>query len=285
MEQTQDNKLTWILVVMGAGGIAGSFLVYLWLRDHENWKFILDAICAGAIVASILGLTVDRLLKKELLDNVFRATFGYILPEELRPSLEWLYKQTFICTNHNQTIKLDKVNDRHLLSMTVDVHRTFKNISNRTQELTVSLGVDEWFHSPVESGVVEFGYESNGEFHNVLTEGKFEKDRFRIHLKPFQLSVKSKDCIHVWMKWREIKQINDSSAFLYHYPTAHPRVVCEVPTGTEIDVNFHSDRAAAKKHSNTFCLEDTLVPMQAINVRWWKKEDSEKWMATTNPSV
>src|SRR4030042_848978 len=63
-----------------------------------TWAFIIRDVGIAMLVAAILGVSIDLYLRQRLTEDVFKVAMGYILPEELRPEMEWVYKKNIIAT-------------------------------------------------------------------------------------------------------------------------------------------------------------------------------------------
>lgn len=87
------DTVTHVLLYVGILGIAGIVLGN-WLVDSELWKKVIEGIGIGLIVASLVGMSVERYTKqqmwietnrmvKEIRTNVFRASLGSQFPDSL----------------------------------------------------------------------------------------------------------------------------------------------------------------------------------------------------------
>ena len=70
------------------------------------WQSIVIHLGTAFYTATIIGFTIEFALRKQLARDVFEAAFGYVLPKELQPELQWLCNQNIICTNSAWTINL-----------------------------------------------------------------------------------------------------------------------------------------------------------------------------------
>ena len=76
-------------------------------------------ICEALAIASLIGLTVDISLKKELSREVFLASIGYVLPEELRPEMRWLCRLDTLCTEDRIDFSFTEIPEKKLLQVDI----------------------------------------------------------------------------------------------------------------------------------------------------------------------
>lgn len=108
------------------------------------WPGLAKHIFEAIAIATFIGLTVEQFLKKQFAKEVFFASVGYVLPEELRPEMRWLCELDDFCTQDTMRCTLTPIGTN---SVRFHVHRTqvLKNIGAGTHDVKVGLGIDEWF--------------------------------------------------------------------------------------------------------------------------------------------
>lgn len=83
--QNKRYNISLIMALVLAAGIIVVFLSYVF---QQRISGLLESILANVgiamIVAGILGLTIDKLFRQQLAEDAFKASVGYILPEELK---------------------------------------------------------------------------------------------------------------------------------------------------------------------------------------------------------
>jgi hypothetical protein len=137
------------------------------------------------------------------------------------------------------------------------------------------LSIDEWFHPEKESGIIEFGW--TGKKDDV----KFKKEGCSVGVEDIQeIEIAPRVSIDTWMTYEEIKHINDEHTITFTHSTSSPFVEVEAFEGIEISVGYamHKQQLLKKVGENRYELAGTLLPGQQINVRWYKIEDSVKWI-------
>ena len=77
-----------------SGAIFAPAFPYPWMQR------ISEDLGLSLITASILGITVDRALKIEIVRDVFNVAFRYVLPPELKEEIFTIINYRFICDRH-----------------------------------------------------------------------------------------------------------------------------------------------------------------------------------------
>jgi hypothetical protein len=225
-------------------------------------------------------------LKKSLARDVFKAAFGYLLPKEIRQEMDWLYGIKIICLEHYQSIEIKKINTDHsLVTIDVQYQRTFKNVSNSSEKVRLSLGIDEWCRNGHKSKIISFGYLKDHvrkEFFGDKIETKLFENSMSLRFAlegdtSHEIEVKPGEEITCWAEYQEIKSTSDNHVFSFKYPTKNPRVTVK----KEVDFNHYIGFATRKTEqiieedigNDTKRFNGLMLPHQHINVKWWLKDN------------
>src|SRR5215203_7463320 len=103
-----------------------------WTEFGISWSHIRVALGESLIVAAALGFTVDFFYKRALARDAFEASLGYLLPEELKPELRWIYAQQIVCVEHQERITVRWLDDEgqpepRRVRVDYEVFRTMRN--------------------------------------------------------------------------------------------------------------------------------------------------------------
>jgi len=120
------------------------------------WRTLVQHLGTAAIIAAVLGFTIDWWLKRQIAEDVFSVAMGYELPTDLKEEMRHVYSSRVICKNHMQIVTITKIDDDHV-SVDVALERKFENISSIEQPIKVALGIDEWNVPGHTSEIVELG--------------------------------------------------------------------------------------------------------------------------------
>jgi len=278
-------RLSFLMILVSLLGIILILVAYiLETRGKGDWQLLRD-IGVGFLVAGILGITVDQVLKRQLARDAFKASIGYILPDELKGEMEWIYETHVLCVQHIQICKLTPIDDEYC-KLHVTMHRTFQNISlSRTSIDKPGVGLDEWFHKVGSSQILRFGY-VRGEEKWEADKNNFSKTECGWEIKDAKkISLAPNEEVTISFETEEIKRTNDANYWAFGYPTRSPQVIVEGYDGIHMKVRFGYRLPAELLGSNTYRLTGTLLPDQRVEIRWWKEKDSANWRNQSQDSV
>jgi hypothetical protein len=270
-------RWAWQLMAMLVVGIVG---VLVSVALPEGWITDLSTAFSTAVFGvALLGLTADWWLKQELLKDAFNATFGYLLPEELRGELQWLYSQALVCSAHYQDVTVERTDDPNLVLVTTKSERTLRNIRNTPLSFQPPYAIDEWGHKGRPSRILDMGCSVRGQRHtsfSVRAEPTFLDARLDDEIK-----LEPEESCDVWCVGQETKRLSDDIRDVFVNATHNPRITVSVPPGFEFEVGFGSPRSEGQRHigDSTVQLEGTLLPLQAVTVRWWPSAQRELFEA------
>jgi hypothetical protein len=244
-----------------------------WEEQIGKWIYIPAELGIALIVAGILGLTIDYFLRRDLAQNAFNASMGYLLPDELKGELRWIYETNTICVEHTLICELKPIDEDTCCSHVQGI-RKFKNISNNSADFKPSIAVDEWFHKNGNSKIISFGYIKNGKGKSDIEP---QKTPYTICIPEQNLTLASKEEITVWFEIEEIKRTNDAHIWVFGVPTLNPTMIVKAYEGIGIDTVFGYRNKSEKMGDNVYKLKGTLLAGQKIEIRWWKLSDSQNW--------
>ena len=262
---------------------AAAFLLPIgFVELNAGWQALLGTVGSAFIVVFVLGCTVDWWLKMSIVEDVFRIAIGHMLPEELKPEMEWVYRQNVIALEHAQVCQCKELDDEHL-AFHVTVNRKFRNVSQAPIDVPIHISTDEWFHEIGKSQILGIGYTApNGGRSLYGADIQCTKDKAAIKYELDCVSLAPNAEIEVWYEFEEVKHFNDEHHISFECPTRNPTVTIFPCDGVDVRVNF-AHRAQPPTISmgrRTHTLHGTLLPGQYITVRWWRTEDSEKWVVS-----
>ena len=245
------------------------------------------------ITAGIIGGIIEVSLFTKLVRNIFEIAFGYLLPKEISDEIRWIYGMTTLATNYHHDIVIEKCKDIPGKVFTYEtISRTIKNIGNKDEEIKPSLGVQEWFHKEGYSEIISFKLTHNGKEYSLengeakvgrVSVGKQSNYILAIEENPLKAKLKPGKEPEETFTWvasiREIKHENEQSISFFGTASMNPYVTVKVPDGMDFDVTFANRKQGELEDlgSGHFRLNSLLLPGQAIRIRWWNINDSEKW--------
>jgi hypothetical protein len=275
-----------------------------WSHFAVSWSHIRTALGESLIVAAALGVTVDFFYKRALARDAFEASLGYLLPDELKAELRWIYGQQLICVQHEGHIVLrpldgDDASEPRRVRVEYEMWRTIRNVSNQRVEHPTFASVEEWFRGE-ESGVDLIECVRGDERYSggsvvtrdVDVDGAPSHARGRDHeaapLAPSQLA-RQHPGVELKLEKRVVLEAGEEVTFRYkgheiHYdsgalydvygaPTCRPAVTIEAPPELRAVVSFaNRGRSEVTELGGRYVLPTVLLPFQPIIVRWWPAE-------------
>ena len=264
------------LLVLGLLGVGVLLLGKRFEWFFGSWRVVWDGVGIGIITASALGVTVDRFLKQEILEEVFKAAFGYVLPEQLKPAARWIYGQKLIYENFTALYEFSECSGNpDALILTVEINRTLRNVTKHNEDATLGLNVDDYGIAPCVK-ILEFGYRPEGGDGKLITE--HEDSARGPKLKPVQVTIPAESYIVNWFKYRTVMHRNDGLHLTVRYAITEPkiRVTSQIPI--EIDPPTFAtpeEFKAVPEGKNWWRLPATLFPDHTIELRWRPEENRD----------
>lgn len=74
---------------------------------------MLTELSYAMVIFGALGLTIEPTMRKALARDVFRAAFGYHMPDDFKTEIARIASHTIICTKHLMDVEIEDIeNDR-----------------------------------------------------------------------------------------------------------------------------------------------------------------------------
>jgi hypothetical protein len=303
------------LVILALVGLA--LAAVDWTEFGVSWSHIRTALGESLIVAAALGLTVDFFYKRALARDAFEASLGYLLPEELKAELRWIYAQQIICVEHEQQITVRWVDEelsleRRRVRVDYDLFRTMRNVSNERFEHPTFASVEEWFRGePSDVDLVEAVVRGQRYVGGTLVTREVDVElpvdgsdgkavppvrSSGSALAPSQLDwtrpgvertldrrIVLEPGEEVTFHYRGHEIHFESGAYHDNYgaPTVRPVVTVDTPPELRAVVSFaNRGRAEVTELGGRYALPTVLLPYQPIVVRWWPANKHDEWRRT-----
>jgi hypothetical protein len=162
---------------------------------------------------------------------------------------------------------------------TVRLTRELTVLGSGAEEVSPSLGIDEWF-GPQPSRIVRFEYEHNGTTTDLLSRTKKRAAGLEIETDKFSLRPGEKLIIR--QEYQEVNRRCDAHHVAFAYAVRDPVVRVNADSALDWDVSFaHRAKAVRDDFRRTVSLAGTLLPNQLVSVRWWDREIEKQWRPDT----
>lgn len=283
----RDSVIKWvILLAILFGGVVLLYAAELSvIAAYHMLPKIVAEFGIALIAASVLGMTIDGWLKRQIIQDVFRAAFGYSLSRELITEIRELYVQSVVISEFDMEATLDPVPENSAaIRITIKLRRVFSNRTSDSITHRLTCGIDEFFFEGAEGRILSYSYFTSdkrvsGGFPDIGIE-RHENGSKIIEPEPIILA-KDQSCT-VNVSFCEIRRKNDDFWFMPNHLVMAPeaRIVNNVP-GLKAVILFHNreKNKGAEVAANTYKLNSHLLPFQTIHVRFWEHEKSERWLS------
>ena len=99
LKQQFKDLLWWHNIALWALGLFGAAIGIWLIVIPPNW---INTVAASGLGSSVLSAVITSgiigwFFQQRLAKDVFEASLGYLLPEELKPELKWIYDQQVLC--------------------------------------------------------------------------------------------------------------------------------------------------------------------------------------------
>jgi len=278
------TKFDWCLVVIGLIGII-LLILSLYVKKWEIIHVIIIGLGSSAIIATILGFTIEKALSSKLAKDAVEAGLGYLILPEAREEMRRIYEQKFMCIRHHSTFTLKGTRFPGYILVNNHTVRKFKNITGKRQSFRPKVRYREWFHhAELRSRLIGFGVHIGSE----------ELSDYRTFISANSVQHELKDNISLekdgecefWYEIEEVKRETDVYYETFSYPTVNPIVSFamnkdEAATDLNLGVwlGFPSSLDSEVRQTGKTRKEflGLLLPYGYIELRWWSKNEMENW--------
>ena len=147
----QELKFWGVLTVIATLGLGLIVIVQFLPQTWVLRRLLLTSVGEASIVATILGLTVDRYLKGYLIrkasQDVYKYLVGYNLPDEIKARIQALMGIALIRHNWEIAYRLTPI-EGSSTEVPIDVTYSFEleNISNTIQKYTLRIQAEKYLN-------------------------------------------------------------------------------------------------------------------------------------------
>ena len=258
-----------LLLILAIAGFLGA----VQLDKISHWGgTLLEHFSTALFVASALGLTIDLWLKRQITEDVFKASIGYLLPEQLKEEIRWVYGFKLLCESHNQRMWVEKAG-RQLVKLTVEIDRQIRNISDTPQEQGISAKIDDWGIIGLASDIVDMGYEFDNQTTTLSSvNGAKTRGTNNVSADLGKIKISPGGTVRFWLKYIEYKRENDEHFSAFSVPTVNPVYTVDLDGDLDFILRLgHRDPLQPLKVRGQFTHSGTLLPTQPVRFRWWPR--------------
>ncbi len=243
---------------------------------HSLWTHIGIAFC----VAAVLGVTVDWAIKSDLISNAVNASLGYLLPDELKPELIWIFDQKFLA-NQSFNVRLEHLPNENTVILHATVNRTIENIAGKTESVDIAGGTEDWYRPNRETTIekCEYAITRKGDVKPEKTvEIAQKKNAYGVTYGGHKVPLAPGDQIEIFFVFKSPMPDHGMTFLTFRYPIRKPTVTVEAdPTLRALITVSHRTKYNHDEPYRggpfTQSITGVLVPHQPIFVRWHRTDD------------
>ncbi len=284
MDKDKNKLAKWYPVVCFViVGFAGGILL--------GFKGFWNELGFALIVAGVIGVVIELTFVTQLAKHVFEIAFGYLLRPEIANEVQWIYKLDRLVTDYSHEFTIEKCPENSgKVWIRETIIRTVKNIGDKNQDVKPSLGIQEWFHEEGRSEIIDYQitFEDGKAF--SLKNGDIAVERPQKHNQGAYILAIKEDKLDKKLApdkkfilaatYRELRPVSADTVAFWGVASMNPNITVKIPDDMDYDITFANrnqgellDLGVGKWQLNSL-----LLPSQAIRLRWWIRDDSDKWI-------
>jgi hypothetical protein len=154
MEVTSQDVKFW--AIMAGFGVFGVLLITAVYFFPDQWilkRLLTLSIGEAFVVAAILGLTVDRYLKGDLIrkvsQDVYKYMVGYNLPAEIKGRLQALMGTALVRRNWQIAYTLIPIAESDEVLIDINFSYELENVSNTVQTYTPRIEIEKYLNPTI----------------------------------------------------------------------------------------------------------------------------------------
>jgi hypothetical protein len=265
-------------LILGSSFLAGIVLVALSRVFVWEWDkgFALE-IGHALIIAPIVARGIELWMTRRIAQDVFRASFGYSMPDHFKEEIKRIADQKLICIRHRMYVHVELL-DQDTVRATTRLHREIKNIGPHAEPLPALIHMDDWGF-PEKSKIIR------GKFSCAGDETEISPNDVR---RGSDLTIKGDAPRTIYMpkgetavtisEFSEIKRINDHLLFVFKAPTENPLIHLTLPDILDGRAEAGIPEGGGGDSSTIpgqYEFIGVYFPPSQMRIRWWPKEQAE----------
>jgi hypothetical protein len=248
-----------------------------WLRYTEPQSLVADIILevgTALMIASVLAFTIELWMTKRIARDVFRAAFGYSMPEHFKEEIQRIADHRLICTTHRMYVNIELVCGEDAVRVTTNTYREIRNIGPGRETYAGSISVDEWGFLE-KSQIIRCTISCDGQELSISPDG-IERGQEFVKAETSRIRIKRKSLATIVSESVEIRRKNDDIMYGFGTPTENPLVHLTLPdnlTGRAEAGIPGAEDGVSPVIPHQYEFKGVYFPPSHMRVRWWPKAD------------
>jgi hypothetical protein len=224
-------------------------------------------IGVAALIAALLGFSIDFYLHRSIAKDAFEGAMGYFLPDDIKEAVRYIGAIDWFAEEFSLTINLKKIDDE-TIKCTLKIRKYMKNISSGKKSIKSHVHVDEW-------GRREKSYIISCEARTASITKNLNPQSIRsfdstVYAETDLVDVHPGETIELLAEAVEYKDLNDNLHYALGYAAKSPKIYIEPLQGFEIRAGISADTELQRHaHMPVYELPGFYLPWQRMMVRWW----------------
>jgi hypothetical protein len=260
-------------LLLGASFFIGLALIFIsrWFSIQWDGGFI-GQVGDALVIAPIIARGIELVMTRRIAQDVFKAAFGYSMPDHFKSEISRIADQRLICTMHRMHLHVELL-DGDLVRVTTRIHREITNIGPHNVEWRGMNHIDEWgFSEP--SKITACKIVCGGETIEVPSDQMQILTDSTIKAESPPLTLKRNETATTIVENTEIRRNNDHLMYGFLTPTENPIIHLDLPPTLEgyADAGIPGGKGGESKaipHQYEFI--GVYFPPAHMRVRWWPK--------------
>jgi hypothetical protein len=233
-------------LVLTAFFLLGLLCIVLPAIHHVEADFgVTREIGIALLTASLLGISVDIFLKRDIAKDAFEGAVGYVLPEEVKEAIHRLAAIDWFAEEFSLTVDL-KIIKPDLIRATIRVRKVMRNITNVSQTMKSFIHVDEWDREE-RSDIVEcqIRTEARGVL-ETLDHSSIKRENMSVYGSTREIRIGAGETVELLATAVEYKRFNDDFYYALGYASKSPEINVSALSGFEIGGGISTDMVQEK---------------------------------------
>jgi hypothetical protein len=279
-----DKKSRQTLTLLGLIGVLILVLAHSKaIEAPEIWRDLSAELGRALLIAALLGVVIDEALKRDLIRDAVSAALGYLLPQELKQELGWIYGQQ-VMASQSFHVRLEHIPKDRVVILHGTVQRKLTNKAGKEITVDVQGGVEEWFIPGRETKLHSCIYVRHDKSTGKKTQTNvcIGKGQYGLTYGPAVVPLAPEESIDVTFSYAMPHADHGLEVLSFRYPLVEPTILVEAPDSLLVSATFshrtrYRDEAPPESGVISHRLEGVLLPHQDIRIYWHRKDVFDAW--------
>lgn len=236
---------------------------------------LLLLLAETALVAFFLSVTVEWWFKQALVQDVFIATLGRIVPPGVISEIKTIVAQQVVIEQYTCTVTLTRNADGSI-TLRVLAHKRIRNHTAIDYPMgPIVANIDEWNWPNRPSRILQLGYSFGGIDRSDYQEAESSPHHHRWIIPNSQVRLREGQEISTWSESEQTKRENDEISFDTTHAIRNLNILIHAPDDIVCRVYIDRGHGQLPEQGTANYVftggHESVLPKQVIVIRWWVK--------------